>query len=243
MTPEQRLADVFVALAGGTADGPADIPTTLAVLVRSGSALLGAGAATAVFSASEGETTHVAGSDPEVARLERDAVALCEGPGHDCRSASGRRVRAVLDSGPARQRWPHYAPRALRLGHRRVAALPLREPTRSCGALVLLSDDPRCVLSEESLVLGQSLADFASAILRRAREADRSRALTAQLERALTSRVVVEQAKGILAVRWTVTVDEAFTRIRRHARAHQRPLHDVAREVVEGGAGADLTWE
>lgn len=241
MTPEQRLADVFVALAGDTANGPADISTTLAVFAHSGPALLGAGAATAVFSPAEGETTHVAGSDPEVAQLERDAVGLCEGPGHDCRSALGRRIRAALDSGPARQRWPHYAPRALRLGHRRVVALPLREPTRSCGALVLLSGGPRRVLSEESLALAQSLADFASVILQRAWEADRGRTLTAQLERALTSRVVVEQAKGILAAHWAVTVDEAFTRLRRHARAHQRSLHEVAREVVEGGAGP--TWE
>ncbi|MEV7884931.1 GAF and ANTAR domain-containing protein [Streptomyces sp. NPDC002817] len=243
MTPEQRLADVFVALAGGTTDGPMDIPGTLSVLARRSPALLGAGAAAVVFAPGELEATHVAGSDSEVWRLERDAVGWREGPGHDCRFTRGLPALAALDGGPARQRWPHYAARALGLGYTRVAALPLRERTRTSGALVLLSGARQHAFSQDALALGQSMADFTAVTLQRAREADHSRTLTAQLELALTSRVIIEQAKGILATRWAVSVDDAFARLRRHARSRQRPLSDVAREVVEGCADRELIGE
>jgi len=243
MTPAQQLADVFVALAGGTADGPPDVAATLSVLAHRSPALLGVDAAAVVYAPGEGETRHVAGSGREVSRLERDAEGRREGPGHDSRLAHGLRVQAALGHGPVRQRWPHYAPRALALGYTRVAALPLRERPRPVGALVLLAGGPRSPFPEDTLALGQSLADFTSAVLRRAREAERSRALTSQLEQALTSRVIVEQAKGILAARWAVTVDDAFTRLRGYARARQRSLHDVAREVVEGRADPGLTGE
>ncbi|MET7575584.1 ANTAR domain-containing protein [Streptomyces sp. NPDC005492] len=89
--------------------------------------------------------------------------------------------------------------------------------------------------------LGRSLADFTAVILERSREADRSRTLTAQLEHALTSRVVIEQAKGVLATRRAMTPDEAFDRLRKHARSRQRPLRDVAGEVVAGYADPELT--
>jgi GAF domain-containing protein len=241
MTPEQRLADIFVALAGGTTDGPFDVPGTLAVLARRSPDLLGAGAAAVVFDPGEGEAAHVAGSDPEVSQLERDAVDWREGPGHDCHLAQGVPAQTALDGNPARQRWPHYAPRALGLGYTRVTTLPLRERSRTSGALVLLSGERHDALSPDALTLGQSMADFTAVTLQRAREADRSRTLTAQLELALTSRVVIEQAKGILATRWTVSVDDAFARLRRHARSRRRPVSDVAREVVEGRADPDLT--
>jgi GAF domain-containing protein len=243
MTPEQRLADVFVALAGGTTDGPLDVSGTLSVLARRSPALLGAGAAAVVFAPGEREVTHVAGSDSEVWELERDAVGWREGPGHDCHLSHGLSAQAALDSRPARQRWPHYAPRALGLGYTHVAALPLRERTRTSGALVLLSDARQHALSRDTLTLGQSMADFTAVTLQRAREADHNRTLAAQLETALASRVIIEQAKGILATRWTVPLDDAFARLRRHARSHQRPLSDVAREVVEGRADRELTGE
>jgi len=239
MTPEQRLADVFMALAGGTTDGPLDIPGTLSVLARRSPAVLGAGAAAVVFAPEESETAHVAGSDPEVSRLEHDAVDWREGPGRDCHLAHELPAPTALDGRAARQRWPHYAPRALRLGYTLVTALPLRERTRTSGALVLLSGARQSALSPDALTLGQSMADFTAVTLRRAGEADRSRTLTAQLELALTSRVIIEQAKGVLATRWEVTPDEAFTRLRRHARSRQRPLNDVAREVVDGSADPD----
>ncbi|MEV5606701.1 ANTAR domain-containing protein [Streptomyces sp. NPDC052225] len=238
MTSQQQLADAFVALAGGTADGP-DVPGTLAVLVARSPTLLGIRAAGVVFAPHERAEVQVTGSDPEVSRLEHDASDLREGPGHDCHRGSLPPAQAALDSRPARQRWPHYAPRALKLGYARVAALPLRSPSRITGALILLSGR-RSPIPPDVLALGQSMADFTAVTLERADEADRSRALTAQLELALTSRVVIEQAKGILATRLSLTMDDAFALLRGHARSHQRPVHDVACEIIEGRADPEL---
>lgn len=239
MTPQQRLADAFVALAGGTTDGPVDIPRTLAVLAARSPSLLGARAAGVVFASDDRAEVHVAGSDPEVSRMEHEAGDRREGPGHDCHRGRLPPVQAALDGHPARQRWPHYAPRALKLGYARVAALPLRGPARITGALVLLSGG-RSPFPPDMLALGQSMADFTAVTLERAGEAHRSRTLTAQLELALTSRVVIEQAKGILATRLSLTMDDAFALLRGHARSHRRPVHDVAREIIEGRADPEL---
>lgn len=141
MTREQRLADAFVTLAGSTAEGPLDIPGTLSVLVNHAPSLLGARAAAVLFAPDGYEAAHVAGSDADVSRLELEAVGWREGPGHDCHQAEKPGVQATLDSLPNRQRWPHYTPRALELGYASVAAIPLREPTGTSGALVLLSGE------------------------------------------------------------------------------------------------------
>ncbi|NEA64355.1 ANTAR domain-containing protein [Streptomyces sp. SID12488] len=244
MTPEQRLADAFIALAGSTANGSSDMSGPLSVLAHRAPALLGIHAATVVF-APDGHdatrATHVSGSNPQVSRLEHEAVGWREGPGHDFRQADARPwTQVALDSRLTMRRWPHYTPRALRLGYAHVVALPLGVHSGTSGALVLLSCT-RHAFSPATLDLGRSLADFTAVLLERAREADRSRRHTAQLEQALTSRVVIEQAKGVLATLRAVPLDEAFDLLRRHARSHQRPLKDVAREVVEGRADSDLT--
>ncbi|SNX62732.1 GAF domain-containing protein [Streptomyces sp. TLI_55] len=239
MTSQQRLADVFVALAGGTSDGPLDVSGTLTVLATRSPSLLGVRAAGVVFAPGERAEVEVAGSDPKVSRMEHDASEQREGPGHDCHRGRRPPVQVALDGRPTRQRWPHYAPRALELGYARVAALPLRGPAGTTGALVLLSGR-QSPFSPDALALGQSMADFTAIALERAGEADRSRTLNAQLELALTSRVVIEQAKGILATRLSLTMDDAFTLLRGHARSHHRPLHDVAREIVEGRADPAL---
>ncbi|GAB2775899.1 ANTAR domain-containing protein [Streptomyces daliensis] len=266
MTPELRLADAFVALAGDMAEGPPDVAETLSVLAHRAPGLLDATAASVLFSpdgpdrtgdegAGAGTAPQVAGSDPEVTRLERDALGWREGPGHDCRRERarapepGRRARdgrgariaqSALDEGPVMRRWPRYARRALDLGYARVAAVPLVTRTGAGGALVLLSGS-REGFSGDTLALGQSLADFTSVLLERVREAESGRLLTSQLEHALTSRVLIEQAKGVLATMRAVPLGEAFELLRKHARSRQRPMRDVAREIVEGHAVPGLT--
>ncbi|GGP34331.1 GAF and ANTAR domain-containing protein [Streptomyces melanogenes] len=241
MTPEQRLADAFVALAGSTADGSSDVPGPLSVLATRAPALLSVHAATVVFAPGKYDAARAAGSNPLVSRLEHEAIGWREGPGHDChRADAGPWAQTALTSRPTRQRWPRYTPRALTLGYTHVVALPLREHTVTKGVLTLLSGAQHA-FPPSTLVLGRSLADFTAVIMERAREADRSRTLTAQLEQALASRVVIEQAKGVLATRWAVPLDEAFDLLRKHARSRQRPLRDVAREVIEGRADPDLT--
>ncbi|MBZ4019365.1 ANTAR domain-containing protein [Streptomyces purpurogeneiscleroticus] len=233
-TPAQQIADVFVELSGGTAGTPLEIPELLARLARCSPGLLGVRAAGAVGAVDDRAEPQVAGSEDGVQLLKQDALKWREGPGTESR-LSGRPLSGIaFDGRAARERWPRYTPRVLELGYTRAAAFPLRTGERSVGALVLLSSAADAPLSEEKAALAQSLADFTAQILVRDHELQASRTLSSQLEYALNSRVIIEQAKGVLATRHALTMDGAFALLRGHARAHRRLLTDVAQDVVGG---------
>ncbi|GAA2240310.1 transcriptional regulator [Streptomyces ruber] len=230
--PEQLLADVCVELAGSGLHPPGGGPGLPEVLARRTVELLGDCTAAAVSVWAEGgDGTVVAASDPAVRDLTKEAADWKEGPGHDC-GANGVPVEDAAFGDPAvLAHWPRYAPRARELGHVRVAARPLRADSRTLGALTLFS---RTRLDCDTLALGQSLADIAAISLDRERKIGEGRVLVGQLEHALNSRVLIEQAKGMLAARLAVEPQEAFALLRRHARSHNRVLRDVAREVIDG---------
>ncbi|MGW2227275.1 ANTAR domain-containing response regulator [Streptomyces formicae] len=240
MRPEQQLADVFVALAGSTEETP-DVQGTLSVLAHHSPRVLGVRTAAVVFVPGGREPTHVVCADPEVHRLERAAVEWREGPAHDSPNHERRPSTVTLDDAATVRRWPHYAPRAVTIGYTRAAALPLRGHSGTTGALVLLSSEAEGAFAPGVLELGRSMAEFTAVTLERAREAERSRTLAGQLERALTSRVIIEQAKGVLANRRGLSMDDAFAVLRGYARSRRRQLNEVAREVVEGRADPELT--
>ncbi|MFD6435030.1 ANTAR domain-containing protein [Streptomyces venezuelae] len=240
MTPQQQLADVFVALAGSATEGSPDVPETLATLAARSPSLLGVRAASVVYAPGGREQPQVSGSDPDVARLEHEALSWHEGPGHGPYGTDVRQAAPLHLDGATKRRWPRYTPAALALGHTHVLALPLQVPARALGALVLFSDHGDAPGSD-ARALGRSLVDFTAVMLHRAQEAEEGRALNGQLERALTSRVVIEQAKGVLATRRSMTMEDAFDVLRSHARSRRRLLNDVAREVVAGQADPSLT--
>ena len=116
----------------------------------------------------------------------------------------------------------------------RGCALPMRCDGRTVGALAFVADPPP---ADASLVrLGQTIADAAAMVMVIRREADRNRATVSQLQTALTSRIGIEQAKGVMVGKLGVGVDEAFRILREYARSNNRRLNDVAAEVVGGGA-------
>ncbi|GAA2436622.1 GAF and ANTAR domain-containing protein [Streptomyces mauvecolor] len=232
-TPDQRLADTFVMLAQARGDA-FDTTDFLTMLAHRSVELLGAGAAGAVLVATDAHKAVRAGaSDPGVERLELDAVDWQEGPGHDCRRAGEPLPDTALEGTRARLRWPQYSVRAQTLGFAGVAALPLRWHDELVGALVLLRVKS-IPLSADALALGRSLADAATVALVRERELARSRTLSAQLEHALTSRIVIEQAKGILATRMGLPMDTVFDLLRRYTRSRHLRIAEVARDVIEG---------
>ncbi|WP_167151075.1 ANTAR domain-containing protein [Streptomyces sp. MBT27] len=230
-TPDQRLADTFVALAQSQGDA-FDSAGFLTKLAHHSVEVLGVGAAGAVLvTTDENKGTQAGASHPGVERLELDAACWLEGPSYDCHCAGELLTDSALDEAQARSCWPQYSARAQALGFIGVAALPLRWQDESVGALVLLRKEP-ISLSADVLALGQSLADAATVALLRERELAKSRILTAQLEHALSSRVVIEQAKGILAVRLGLPMDTVFDLMRRYTRSHHLRLTDVAGDVV-----------
>ncbi|MET7477900.1 GAF and ANTAR domain-containing protein [Streptomyces sp. NPDC005648] len=229
---QQRLADVFVDLAASRTDEPSDPTGLLTALAAHGTEVLGGCAATVVYVPDDHASPRVTGTDPALVRLARDAFDRDEGPGPQARR-TGRPVPDTdLTREPARRDWPRFAGRALELGYGRAAGLPLRVGAHTLGALILLGPGS-APLRPDLLDLGQSLTDVAGCVLDRERRLAESRALADQLGRALTSRIVIEQAKGTLAAGLSISVGEAFELLRSHARSHRRRLTDVARDVVE----------
>jgi len=172
----------------------------------------------------------VASSSHAMKRLELFEVQHSEGPCIDCyRSAQ---LIASEDLEADRDRWPRFAPEAIDHGMLSAWALPMRLRETTLGSLNLLRDRSG-PLADDDLSAAQALADVATIALIQQRAAEDARILNEQLQTALTSRVTIEQAKGVLAERAGLTMDVAFERLRRYARAHRRRLTDVARAVAE----------
>ena len=130
-------------------------------------------------------------------------------------------------------RWPRFAPVAIEAGFRSVHALPMRLRGEVIGALNLFRSD-RGELEEADIVTGQALADVATITILQHRAVLESRLVNAQLSHALNSRILIEQAKGVLAERAGINMEDAFSRLRHHARDHNRKLSAVAEGVIDG---------
>ncbi|MEC4018652.1 GAF and ANTAR domain-containing protein [Streptomyces sp. H27-D2] len=236
---EQRLAKAFVDLAD-TLVGPFDVIDFLHSLTEHCVSLLEVPAAGVLLAAPEGQILDAAASDVRIRQLELDAVAWEESPCHECFRTGTALPDTDITTRAARQRWPHFTPRALDLGFNRIAAIPLRLREQVIGALTLFHDGSGGPLDLLRLNLGKALADVATIGIVSQRAMHDSQTLSAQLHDALSSRVIIEQAKGILAARREISVDEAFVLLRRHARSHRQLLTDIAREVAEDSADPAL---
>ena len=171
----------------------------------------------------------VASSSHAMRRLELFELQHLEGPCIEC-FRSGI-VVASEDLGADLDRWPRFAREAIDHGMRSAVAVPMRLREATLGSLNLLRDKPG-PLGKDDLAAAQALADVATIALIQQRAAEDARILNEQLQTALTSRVTIEQAKGVLAERAGLTMDAAFDRLRRYARAHRRRLVEVAQSVA-----------
>ncbi len=131
------------------------------------------------------------------------------------------------------ERWPVFTPAATEAGFGATHALPMRLRGQVIGVLNLFADNPGR-LSDDDIAVGQAMADVATIGLLQERTLHEQTIVSEQLQSALQSRVLVEQAKGVLAARAEISVDDAFTRMRTHARRHGLALTAVASGVVEG---------
>jgi GAF domain-containing protein len=180
----------------------------------------------------EGRVSFVSAVTGPVARLERVQESLQQGPCVDaCHSGA---VVAVGDVRKVADRWGDYAKVAHDLGVQAVAGIPMTLKGKGIGALNLYSSEARD-WSREDLAAAQVLADMATVYLVNASQLQQQADLSEQLSRALHSRVVIEQAKGVVAEALGIGVDDAFQRIRVWARNHNTPLHTVATQVVGEG--------
>ncbi len=172
----------------------------------------------------------VVGASTERTRdLELFVLQGAEGPCLDC-YRTGVAV-SVPDLAAAATRWPSFAPVAVAAGFASVHAVPMRLRDATIGVLGLFGTRVGA-LSEEDLSLARALADVASVALVTGRAAEDRTTLAEQLQAAMDSRVLIEQAKGLLAHAGGLEIDQAFAALRSYSRDHNLKLTDVAHALV-----------
>jgi transcriptional regulator with GAF, ATPase, and Fis domain len=225
---EAVLARAFVRLAD-TLASDFDIVDFLQGLSADSVDILSAEAAGVMLADACGGLRLIASSDERMRLLELFEIQSEQGPCLDA-FATGQPVQAC--AADSRTRWPAFAPRASDAGFQMMCAVPLRLRTDTIGALnVFRVDDELFTDSEMDII--QAMGEMAAIGLIQERALRERSLLTEQLQAALTSRVKIEQAKGMLAEYLTVTVDDAFLLLRNYARNRNRKLSHVASEVVD----------
>jgi len=209
-----------------------DLQEALSELTESVTAVLGL-AGSWVTMADDGRL-HFLTAMSHAAEMERDHDQLHPFP-CPCREAytSGEVVR-VRDVRQESARWPEFSASATRLSLAGVAAIPMRLDGQTIGALNLYSPEPRA-WSDEDMAVAGALADVATSYVVNASKLRQQQQLSEQLQGALESRIVIEQAKGITAYKNGVSIDEAYQLIRRHARNNNASLRVVAEAIVAVG--------
>ena len=230
MVSTERLADVFVEVADTLVD-EFDLIDFLHNLADHAVAVSGASSA-GLLLADQNNTLHYMAASSEGARyLELFQLQHAEGPCLDCYRT--REPLITTDLNQETQRWPEFAPRAIEAGVRSVHAFPMRLRDRVIGALNVFGDEP-LPLGPADIKIVQAMADVATIAILQERAIASAEMLTEQLQGALNSRIVIEQAKGVVSREHDVSVDAAFEALRTHARNNHSRLVDLAHDVVTG---------
>ena len=225
------LSDTFIELAD-TMVADFDVIDFLHMLTDRSVLLLAASAAGVMLADPRGELRVAAASTEEAGLLELFQLQNDQGPCLDC-FRTGQPISAADLTGPD-QRWPRFAQAATQAGFRTVEALPMRLRDQVIGALNLFRAEPG-PFDPADLRIAQALADVATIGLLHERNVRRRETVAEQLQAALNSRVVIEQAKGKLAERLGIDMDRAFRMLRDYARNSNQHLTDVARDFVTAG--------
>lgn len=228
-----RLAKVFVEVADTLVDD-FDLIEFLHLVTSRTTELVETAAAGLLLADHRGHLQFMAASTEEARLLELFQVQIHEGPCQDAFRSGTAVLNADLTT--AGDRWPLFAPRAVSAGYRSVHAFPLRLRNEVIGALNLFGVDNGRLEPDDAQII-QALADIATIAILQERSIHRGEVLTEQLQSALNSRVVIEQAKGVIAQLHDVGVSEAFELLRTHARRTRQRLVDVAAGVVADSSG------
>jgi transcriptional regulator with GAF, ATPase, and Fis domain len=234
---DERLIETFVELADTLVDD-FDVIDFLHLLVDRSVELLEVDAAGLLLADQHGRLQLIATSNEQARLLELVQVRNDEGPCLDAFRAGTRVSHPDLTT--AGSRWGRFATAAVDAGFAAVDALPMRLRSDVIGALNLFRSRPG-ELTDMGLRTAQALVDVATIGLLQARLIRHQEVLTEQLQTALDSRVVIEQAKGRVAERLGVDMDGAFAALRGYARGHNLKLSDVSRAIIAGRTStADL---
>ena len=235
-TREDRLVQAFVELAD-TLVNDFDVVDFLHLLVRR--ALEGLDAAEAgILLADQSGTLHLMASSSERTRsLELFQLQNEEGPCLDC-FHSGEPV-TIENLEAEVDRWPRFVPAALEAGFASVHGMPMRLRDERIGVLNVFGARPG-TLTDADAPVGRAMADIATIGILQQRAIHQAHVTVEQLQVALTSRIMIEQAKGVLAERAGLAIEESFERLRAYARRNNRGISDVAQALIEGTLAPDV---
>ena len=235
MTRERAIVATFVELADTMVD-EFDVIDFLHRISTRCTELLDCHEAGVVLADASGTLRVMASSSERSDALELMQTQNEEGPCFECYIRG--EVVSSEDLAADRGRWPIFSPAALAHGFCSVHALPMRVRGETVGALNLFRARADR-LDEPDGPVAQGMADIAAIALMQERSLRESRGVAAQLQGALESRVVIEQAKGVLAERAQIGLDAPFVRMRVYARAHNRKIGEVARGLIDGQLNPD----
>jgi GAF domain-containing protein len=233
MTREEVLARTLVELADTLVD-EFDVVDLLTRLADRCVDVLDVEAAGIMLAAPDGTLRVMASSSETMRVLELFEVQAQEGPCLDAHRTASPVVNQDLAT--VNGRWPRFAAEALSAGFRSVHALPMRLRGTTLGALNLFRSGSG-EMGPADIEIAQAFADVATIAILQHRAAQEAQVLNEQLTHALNSRVVIEQAKGMVAERLDLDMERSFTVLRNHARNHNLGLAAVANAVI----GGDLT--
>jgi GAF domain-containing protein len=230
MTREADVVRSLVEMADTLVDDY-DVVDLLTGLTDRCVSLLGVSAAGVMLVSPEGSLGLVASSSEAMRLLELFELQAQEGPCLDA-FRSGQIVgHEKLKAGSGR--WPSFSATALQAGFQSALALPLRLRDVTLGALNLLGVT-HAPMNEADVIVARAFADLATLSIMQHRAAAEAQRLNEQLSAALASRVIIEQAKGVISERAGVDLAEAFSRLRNYARNHNLRLTNVAQAAVAG---------
>lgn len=230
MTRETSLIHSLVEMADNLVED-FDVVDLLTGLADKCVNLLGVSAAGVMLASPQGELRLIAASSEAMRVLEMFELQAQEGP---CLEAfrTGERVACEnLEAG--RGSWPRFSTVAIEAGFRSAFAIPLRLREKTIGALNLFRAE-QSPMDEDDMMIARAFADLATISVLQHRTATETQLLNEQLSRALASRILIEQAKGVIFERVGIDMHEAFSRLRRYARSHNLLLIDVARATIDG---------
>jgi GAF domain-containing protein len=228
-----READVVKALVemSDTLVDDFDVVDVLTALTHRCVSVLDVSAAGVMLASPHGDLHVVAWSSESVRRLELYELQTQQGPCLDAFRTGELIQQSDLVAGSAP--WPLLADAATDAGFHSVIAAPLRLRDRTIGALNMFRVE-RIPMPEADRIVARAFADLATVSVLQHRAVAEAQRLNEQLSQALNSRIVIEQAKGVIGERLGIDMDTAFTVLRRYARDNNRRLTEVAQSAIEG---------
>jgi GAF domain-containing protein len=233
-TVGERLAQTFVELADTLVAGY-DLMEFLQTLTERCVELLEVDAAGLLLADAHGTLQLVAASTEQARVAELFQIQNDEGPCLDCFNTGQAVTISDIAAEQASARWPRFAAAAQEMGFAGVHAIPMRLRDQVIGTLNLFRSAPND-LDPAVARAARALVDVATIGILQERAIHQQELVASQLQVALNSRVMIEQAKGILAERLQITPDEAFLMLRHYARDHNHPLTLLAGDVIRGTA-------